>query len=60
MHKETAHLLREVVLAVLPVSLIVCVLQLTLLHMPWDVFARFAHDAFWQNPQLNTQGVRVL
>lgn len=28
--------------------------------LPPDVFARFAHDAFWQNPQLNTQGVRVL
>ena len=47
MHKETAHLLREVVLAVLPVSLIVCVLQLTLLHMPWDVFARFALGALF-------------
>ena len=47
MHKETAHLLREVVLAVLPVSLIVCVLQLTLLHMPWDAFARFALGALF-------------
>jgi hypothetical protein len=45
MHKEAVHLLREVALAILPVSLIVCALQLTLLHMPWDVFIRFALGA---------------
>ena len=47
MNSETAHLLREVAFAVLPVSLIVCALQLTLLHMPWDVFARFALGALF-------------
>jgi sulfotransferase len=28
--------------------------------LPPDVFNRFANDAFWQNPQLNPQGVTVL
>ncbi|WP_454255693.1 sulfotransferase family protein [Pseudomonas sp. Marseille-Q8238] len=28
--------------------------------LPPDVFARFSNDAFWQQPQLNTHGVRVL
>ncbi|WP_447592608.1 sulfotransferase family protein [Aquipseudomonas campi] len=28
--------------------------------LPPDVFARFSNDAFWQHPQLNTHGVRVL
>lgn len=28
--------------------------------LPPDVFARFSNDAFWQHPQFNTQGVRIL
>ncbi len=28
--------------------------------LPPDVFARFINDAFWQHPQHNTQGVRIL
>jgi len=28
--------------------------------LPPDLFARFGNDAFWQHPQHNTQGVRVL
>lgn len=28
--------------------------------LPPDVFARFTNDAFWQHPQNNTQGVRIL
>jgi hypothetical protein len=41
MNTEISHLLWEVALAVLPISLIVCLLQLSLLHMPWETFARF-------------------
>lgn len=47
MNREVAHLLREVALAVLPISLVVCLLQLFLLHMPWEVFARFALGALF-------------
>lgn len=47
MNRETAHLLREVGLAVLPISLVVCLLQLLLLHMPWEVFARFVLGALF-------------
>lgn len=43
--KELPHLLREVLLAVLPISLMVCVLQVSLLHMPWEIFVRFALGA---------------
>lgn len=28
--------------------------------LPPDVFARFVNDAFWQHPENNTQGVRIL
>lgn len=45
MNKELIQLVRDVALAVLPISLIVCVLQIGLLHMPWDVFGRFALGA---------------
>lgn len=47
MNKEAVHLLREVALGILPISLVVCLLQLTLLHMPWEVFARFALGALF-------------
>jgi hypothetical protein len=47
MNREVAHLLREVALAVLPISLVVCLLQVALLHMPWEVFARFALGALF-------------
>jgi len=47
MNKEVVHLLREVALGILPISLVVCLLQLTLLHMPWEVFARFALGALF-------------
>ncbi len=33
--------LKEVVLAVLPISLVVILLQVFLVHLPWDLFARF-------------------
>ena len=29
-------------------------------HLPPDLIARFAHDAFWQDPRANPHGVRVL
>lgn len=32
---------KEVVLAVLPISVVVILLQVFLVHLPWDVFARF-------------------
>ena len=47
MNREVAHLLREVALAVLPISLVVCLLQVALLHMPWEVFARFVMGALF-------------
>jgi len=47
MNKEIRALLHEVVLAVLPISLVVCLLQVALLHMPWDIFARFALGALF-------------
>jgi hypothetical protein len=47
MPKELSHLLREVAFAVLPISVFVCVLQVSLLHMPWDVFARFLLGALF-------------
>ncbi len=47
MNKELIQLVRDVALAVLPISLIVCVLQIGLLHMPWDVFGRFALGALF-------------
>ena len=33
--------LKEVVLAVLPISVVVILLQVFLVHLPWDLFARF-------------------
>ncbi|WP_031385578.1 DUF1538 domain-containing protein [Desulfonatronum thiodismutans] len=33
--------LKEVVLAVLPISVVVILLQVFLVHLPWEVFARF-------------------
>lgn len=45
--KELLHLIREVLLAVLPISLMVCVLQVSLLHMPWETFARFLLGALF-------------
>jgi hypothetical protein len=47
MSKELAGLFREVLFAVLPITLIVCVLQISLLHMPWEVFARFLLGALF-------------
>lgn len=47
MSAQLKELLREVTLAVLPISLVICLLQVTLLHMPWDVFARFALGALF-------------
>ncbi len=47
MRDELSHLLREVAFAVLPISVIVCVLQVSVLHMPWDAFARFLLGALF-------------
>lgn len=47
MNREFLHLLREVALAVLPISLIVCVLQVSLLHMPVETFVRFLLGALF-------------
>lgn len=47
MSKELSGLVREVLFAVLPITLIVCVLQVSLLHMPWEVFARFLLGALF-------------
>lgn len=41
MSNENSSLIREVAIAVLPISFIILVLQIGLLHMPWDIFARF-------------------
>ncbi len=40
-NSHLSELFREVSLAVLPICGIVCILQISLLHMPGDVFARF-------------------
>ena len=40
-HSHLTELSKEVLFAVLPIAAIVCVLQISLLHMPWDIFARF-------------------
>jgi len=47
MSKELSGLVREVLFAVLPITLIVCALQVSLLHMPWEVFARFLLGALF-------------
>ena len=47
MNKELIQLVRDVALAVLPISLVVCLLQFFLLHMPWEVFARFILGALF-------------
>ncbi len=47
MNKEFLHLLREVALSVLPISLVVCALQVSLLHMPVTVFVRFLLGALF-------------
>lgn len=47
MNSEQAHLLREVAVAVLPITFVIVILQVSLLHMPWDVFARFLLGALF-------------
>ncbi|NCC26410.1 MAG: DUF1538 domain-containing protein, partial [Deltaproteobacteria bacterium] len=47
MHSHLAELIKEVLWAVLPISIVVCILQITLLHMPMDTFIRFALGALY-------------
>lgn len=53
--------LKEVVLAVLPISLVVILLQVFLVHLPWDLFARFIIGAVMvlAGLLLFLQGVKV-
>ena len=53
--------LKEVVLAVLPISVVVILLQVFLVHLPWDVFARFLIGAVMvlAGLLLFLQGVKV-
>ncbi|MCA1742777.1 MAG: DUF1538 domain-containing protein [Desulfonatronovibrio sp.] len=41
MHKQLKEGIHEVVMAVMPITIVVIMLQIFLIHMPWELFSRF-------------------
>ncbi len=41
MHKQFKEGIHEVVMAVVPITIVVILLQVFLIHMPWELFSRF-------------------